>query len=440
MKLLNILRKAIALDNPVRLFYHFCRGIIANIVYRFPSRGMIIIWVTWTNGKTTTTNLIAKALQQTWEKVFMLSTINYLIWDEEVVNMYKMSSPDHFVIQKLLSKAKKAGCKYAVIETTSHGLLMHRFLWIDYDVAVLTNISQDHLDLHKTMEKYVDAKLKLFTGLMMNRRKWDVQKTAIINSDTKYNEKFLELTYDGVYTFSTKQQASIVSENINYGLESTSFRAIFAGHKIDINTKLRWEFNVSNILAAIWVLISLWVTTELIKRSIESIDRISWRLEEVSNFEKIKIFVDYAHTEDALDNVFVTLKKIKGVNRIITVFWATWDRDRTKRPWMWKIVSENSDIVILTQDDDYSEKTMDIINEVRPWIERTEWEDFWIIPDREDALRTALLKAEKNDLLFVTWKGDEHLMITNDGPVEWHDKTVIKKLLKEMDESRSKSK
>jgi UDP-N-acetylmuramoyl-L-alanyl-D-glutamate--2,6-diaminopimelate ligase len=146
----------------------------------------------------------------------------------------------------------------------------------------------------------------------------------------------------------------------------------------------------------------------------------------------MKIFVDYAHTPDAIENVILTATELKWAWKIITIFWATWDRDKTKRPIMWKIVSNISDVVILTQDDDYSEDTNEIIKDVLTWIERKQWEDFWIVPDRKSAIRTALLKANSKDIVLVLWKWDEHIMMTNNWPIEWHDKTVIKELLKEI--------
>lgn len=434
--MLQNIKKLIALDNPLRLFYHLVRAVIANLIYGFPSKNMVVIWVTWTNWKSTTTNIIARWLKESWKKVFMFSTINYFIWDKEYRNDYKMTSPDVFVLQKLLYEAKKEWCEYAVIETASHWILMNRVWWIEYDIAVLTNITQDHLDLHWTMENYVRTKLKLFKGLISNARKPNVKKTAVINIESAYKELFLSETYDVLTTYWLDYQSNLKPTNIQNELEYTSFEVKIPDDILHIKTKLRWKHNIYNILWAIWVFLSLWIKTRIIENSILNIESVPGRLEEVKNEEWFKIFIDYAHTADALEKTLWTLKEIKWINKIITVFWATWDRDKTKRPIMWEIVSKMSDVVILTQDDDYTEKPENIIKDILPWISRVQWNDFWIIIDRESAIRTAMLKAEKNDVILIAWKWDEHVMVTNDWIIPYNDKEVTLKILKEIDDNK----
>lgn len=180
---------------------------------------------------------------------------------------------------------------------------------------------------------------------------------------------------------------------------------------------------------------SLWVKTKDIEKSIKNISWVAGRLEEIDSDGWVKIFIDYAHTADALTKALETLKEIENTKRIITVFWATGDRDKTKRPIMWQVVSKYSDYVIVTQDDDYSESTQDIIKDILPGIERKEGENFWIIPDRETAIRTAILEAKSWDIVFIAGKWDEHLMMTNFGPVEYNDKQVVEKVLQEIDDN-----
>jgi UDP-N-acetylmuramoyl-L-alanyl-D-glutamate--2,6-diaminopimelate ligase len=427
------IKKIIALDNPFRLYYHELRWMLANLIHKNPSRDMIVIGVTGTNGKTTTTNLIASGLKSAWKKVFMFSTVNFMINEKEYVNNTKMTSPDAFFLQKLLSDAKAQGCEYAIIETSSHSILMNRNWGINYDIAVLTNITQDHLDLHKTMEKYVQTKLRLFKWLITSRRKWLIKKTAIINYDSDYKDLFLAEAYDSVFTYGRDLKANIKIENYESSLNGTKIQVRIPWTTLTLETKLRGLFNVYNVLAAVWVFISLNYKPQEIESMVQQISWVPWRMEEVENNEWCKIYIDYAHTPDALEQVLTTLKEIQGRKRIITVFWATGDRDRTKRPEMGRIVSEYSDIVILTQDDDYSEKTESIIKDVLPWIERKEWENFWIIADRKEALRTALITAQKNDIILIAGKWDEHVLMTNNGPVEWHDKTIVKEILTQIE-------
>ncbi len=434
--MLHKIKHLVALDNPLRLAYHKTRAIIANYYYWFPSKDMIIIWVTWTNWKTTTCNLIAKWFIENWEDVFMFSTVNIIMWKEEFTNTTKMTSPDPFELQRLLKIAKSKWIKKAIIETASHWIKYNRIWWINYDTVVLTNITQDHLDLHKTMDDYVNTKLQIFKKLISYKRKKDIKKTAIINIDSNYSDLFLEEVYDSMYTYWESNNATLQIINIQEKKDATSFTIKWPWEDLNIITKMIWKFNVYNITAAIWVFTSFWISKDKIIKIAEKIQWVPGRLEEVKNDEWFKIFIDYAHTPDALENVLTTLKTIKWNSKIITVFWATWDRDKTKRPIMWKVVSDNSDIVILTQDDDYSENTTSIIKDVLPWIERKQWENFWIIKSREEAIRTALITANKWDIILIAGKGDEHVMITQNWSIPWHDKTKVLEILKDLDDNK----
>jgi len=430
-----ILKHFIGLDNPLRIMYHLQRAILANIVYWFPSKWMVIIWVTGTNGKTTTTNIIARGLKASGKKVFMFSTVNYFIWEKEYRNDTKMTSPDPFILQSLLAKAKKEGCEVAVIETSSHALFYHRVWWINYDIAVLTNITQDHLDLHGTMEQYVKTKLKLFVGLIGWKRKPWIKKTAVINLESEYKDNFLLETYDVLTTYGVDYDSTLRPVDIMTDINGMTFDVKIPSDTLHIKTKLMGRHNIYNILASIGVFLSLWVKPRIIEDTIQAVALVPWRLEDVPNDFGYKILVDYAHTPDALENVLRTLRDLKGVKNILTVFGATWDRDRLKRPIMGEVVSRYSDYIILTEDDDYSEDPTQIIKDVLPWIEKKEWENFWIIHDRKDAIRTALLHAEKWDVILIAGKWDEHVMVTNEGVIPYNDRQTVEALLKEIDDN-----
>lgn len=244
----------------------------------------------------------------------MFSTANYSIngrWSE---NGMKMTSPSPFVLQKLLREAKETGCEYAVIETSSHSIFYNRNYGIDYDVAVLTNISQDHLDLHHTMDNYAATKLQLFKNLVKYRRKPGVKKVASINIDSDYASMFLsETTPDIMYTYGMAPNAQIRPQHIHYLKEGTEFEIKMPSNVISIKTKLRGNFNVSNILAAVSVLISQKIDIPTIIEAIESVEVIPGRLEEIENNRGLTIFVDYAHTEDSLRNVLETVKQMEGI-------------------------------------------------------------------------------------------------------------------------------
>lgn len=429
------LKKAISLDNPFRLLYHKLRAIIASAYYGFPSKEMTIVGVTWTNWKTTTCNIIAKWLKEAWEKVFMFSTVNIIVWKKEYINDTKMTSPDVFLLQRLLKEAKEAWCKVAIIETASHWIKMSRVWGLQYDIAVLTNITQDHLDLHRTMDDYVKTKLKLFKDLITFKRKPWIKKTAIINVNSDYSELFVEQTYDSMYLYWKWKWASLSPDNIEHKNWKTFFSVKMPGWNLKIETKLKWDFNIYNILAAIGVFISFWIPTDKIPWIIASINWVPGRMESIPNDLEAEIIVDYAHTPDALEKVLTTLKDLE-YKRIITVFGATWDRDKTKRPIMWEIVNKYSDIIILTQDDDYTENTEKIIKDILPWINREEWDTFFIIPTRREAIEVWIMALQKWDVLLVAGKWDEHALITNAWAIEWHDRTVIESILKWIDDNK----
>ncbi|RAL55092.1 hypothetical protein BLD25_04940 [Candidatus Gracilibacteria bacterium GN02-872] len=423
------LKSMISLDNPARLTYHKLRAITANIINGFPSKNMIIVGVTGTNGKTTTCNIIARGLIKEGKKVFMFTTVNVIIGDQEFVNNTKMTSPDPFLLQKYLKMAKEKGCEIAIIETASHGIKMHRIWGIEYDICVLTNITQDHLDLHRTMRDYVKTKLTIFKKLIAYKRKPGIKKTAVLNMNSAYLDDFLDQTYDSLYKYGDAGNANVRAENLRIEGQTTKFDITTAGSVIKIETSLKGQFNVENILAAVCVFIAFGIDPKKIPEMIKDVTGVPGRMEKVENDIGADIYVDYAHTADALEKVLTSLRNY-NYNKIVTVFGATGSRDKTKRPEMGRIVDRNSDVIILTQDDDYAEKTEKIIKDVLPGIKRKEGENFWIIPTRREAIEAGIFALKKGDCLLVAGKGDEHTMVTNSGAVPWHDKTVILEILK----------
>lgn len=200
--MLDFLRKLIPLDSSLRLTYHYIRGLLAFWFSGNPAKDMIVIGITGTKGKTTTTNLIAQGLQKAGKKVAMFSTVNTMIDGETEENNLKMTTPSPFFLWRFLREAKTQGCQYAVIETSSHALFYHRVYGLRYDVAVLTNISQDHLDLHKNMENYVDTKMQLFRNLYKYGLKKGIRKVGVVNIDSPYADRFLskDIVVDNMYT------------------------------------------------------------------------------------------------------------------------------------------------------------------------------------------------------------------------------------------------
>ncbi len=433
--MLSRLKKLISLDSPFRQTYHYFRGVLAFWLSGNPARDMIVIGVTGTKWKTTTSNLIARGLIASGKKVAMFTTVNMILGDHEEENTLKMTTPSPFAVWSFINKAKSLGCQYLVMETSSHALYYHRVHGLRYDVAVMTGISQDHLDLHKTMDNYVDTKLLLFKNLYKYGIRKEVRKVGVVNIDSEYAHKFLskDIVVDVMHTFGFSTNASLRAENVKNTIWGTSFDIRMPSAKIHIESKLQWEFNILNMLAATAVLISQKIDPKVIADTFATVTWVPWRLEEIPNHRWAKIFVDYAHTEDSLRNVLETVKKIEWVKRVITVFGATGDRDKTKRPKMWRIAHLLSDVVILTDDDTYTEDSLSIIRDVSEGIERKEGESFWIIPERDDAIRTALLMLREGDVLLVAGKWAETVQVTQKWPIPWNDRKVIERILMEID-------
>lgn len=431
----TILRKLVPLRSPFRVTYHYMRWVLAFWLSGKPAKDMIVIGVTGTKWKTTTCNLILDGLESAGYKVALFSTATVSIAWQKSENNSKMTSLDPFKMWDFIKRAKSAGCKYLIVETSSHALHFHRVHGLHYDVAVLTNISQDHLDLHGTMEKYVNAKLLLFKRLYQyGIHKW-VQKAKIVNVDSQYSDLFLSNDYpaDRTETIGITEWASIRAENIVSHMGSLDFDVAIPSDRFHLSTRLYGEFNVSNILCAVSVLMSQHVSIDVIKKIVADFDTVPGRFEEVSNNRWARIFVDYAHTEESLKNVIETVKKIEGTKRVFVVFGATGDRDTSKRPKMWAIVDSLADVCIVTDDDTYTEDSLKIIREIVEGMSRKEWENFWIIPSRADAIRTALLMLKKDDALIVAGKWSESVQVTQKGAIAWNDKKAIQDTLAEID-------
>lgn len=283
--MLNFFRKLIPLDSSLRVSYHYVRGVLAYWLSGNPARDMIIIGVTGTKGKTTTTNIIAQGLQKAGKKVAMFSTVNMMIDGKMMDNNLKMTSPGPFVLWRFLAEAQKAGCTHAVIETSSHALYYHRVHGLRYDAAVLTNISQDHLDLHKTMDNYVETKMLLFKSLYKYGIRKEVRKVGVVNIDSEYASRFLskDIVVDNMYTVGFSPSAQVRAENVTHTMDATEFDVRIPSNQFHLTTKLQGDFNISNILCAVAILISQKIEIPVIQELIAGFDCVPGRLEEIPN-------------------------------------------------------------------------------------------------------------------------------------------------------------
>lgn len=398
-------------------WYHFLLAALGAILYRFPSKKIKVIGVTGTNGKTTVVNLTTKILEEVGYKVASLSSIKFKIGDKEWPNTLKMTMPGRLKLQRFLRQALNAGCRYAVLEITSEGIKQHRHQFIDFDIAVFTNLTPEHIEAHGSFEKYRKAKGKLFQA---------TKGTHIINLDDENVEYFLQFPANKKYT---------------YGL-----------NKGDINTKntqfklnLIGDFNIYNALAAICVGLSQGVNLETCKKALERVKIIPGRMEEVIS-ESFKVFVDYAFTPNALEKVYQTLKtellveaKVKKGTKassppedkkMICVLGACGGgRDKWKRPELGKLAAKYCNGVIVTNEDPYDENPMEIIEQV---VKGASGKAKKIL-DRREAIREALKLARTGDIVVITGKGCEPwICIAGGKKIPWDDRKVVKEEFKKL--------
>jgi len=378
-----------------------------------PARKLLIIGVTGTNGKTTTANLIARILEEDGKKVALASTINFRIAGEESVNASKFTTLGGWKLQRFLRDALAAGCTHAVLEVSSHALDQRRVSGITYEVAVVTNVTREHLDYHKTMEAYRRAKRRLFDGA----------KKSVVNLDMWEPEFFLEGARERRTYSRTDASADFFAE----GIESTLKGSGFSIAGVPFSISLPGMFNVENALAAIAATSSIGVPLLTAAKAIAKVTLVPGRMERIPNHLSATILVDYAVTPDSLEKLYELVSSMrKETAKIVAVFGACGERDRGKRPIMGEIVSSSADIVILTNEDPYHEDPERILDEIEVGIKGKKKDtNFFRIFDRREAIRKALSLLAPDDILLVTGKGAEETMAFGGERIPWSDRNVI---------------
>ncbi|MFZ1735538.1 MAG: UDP-N-acetylmuramoyl-L-alanyl-D-glutamate--2,6-diaminopimelate ligase [Candidatus Moraniibacteriota bacterium] len=409
----------------IKNIYHLSGAVLAGAVFGFPGRKLRIIGVTGTDGKTTTVQCIAAILRESGKKVALASTINFRIGEREWVNASKFTTLSGWKVQKFLREAVSAGCEYAVLEVSSHALDQGRVYGVPFEVAVITNITREHLDYHGTMKEYRRAKRRLF-----NRA-----KIGVVNLDMEDSAEFLETPPMKHVTYSRVDAAAdVLAENIVVTLEGSTFRV----GETDFHLMLPGLFNVENALAALAATVSCGISYRVAARALSGVRGVPGRMERVDNERGITLLIDYAVTPNALENLYRLISNMRAssATRIIAVFGACGDRDRGKRPIMGEIVSSYADIVILTNEDPYTEDPKRIINEIQAGIaNKTLEETLFIIMERQKAIAKAIELAMPGDVIAVTGKGAEETMAIGSRRILWNDKRVIGEILREMSDN-----
>lgn len=419
--------------------YHYLLALTGAIIYSFPSKKMIVIGVTGTKGKTTTSNLIAHILQEAGFKTGLATTVNFKIGEKEFPNTWKQTMGGRFKLQNLLKQMVKAGCKYAVVETSSEGILQYRQRFIDYDVAVFANISPEHLERHKGFENYRNAKIKLFEQVAKKSN-----GIGVYNLDDENISWFLKSKiYKKLgYTFSDKKPTDfgfskddvlVKISDISFDAQKTEFK--FNGRQFSSN--LIGKFNIENMAAAICVGLSQNVPVEKMISAIKNFKSVSGRMEIINEAEKFCVVVDYAHEPKSLESVYkaaIESGLVKKGSKIICLLGSTGGgRDKWKRPEMGKIASAYCQKIILTNEDPYDEDPSKIIADVKAGISEDKINngDVYEIIDREKAIEKAYSLAQEGDAVILTGKGGEVWMCMENGrKIPWDEKQIATKILK----------
>ncbi len=399
---------------------------ISNIFYNYPSKKLKLVGVTGTNGKTTVTYFLQSIFRQAGIKTGRLSTINYDLGGE--IYPATTTTPESLELQKFLEKMLINQVKYVFMEVSSHSLVLHRVEETEFSWAIFTNLSPEHLDFHKNMEDYLEAKSILF-------KKMAPDKKALINIDDPAGYKIIKETSCSVITYGIKKQADYQASDLSMDGRRVLFKAKINGKNEEFEIHLPGFHNVYNALAAIGVAREEGIHPDVIKKGLKDVRRVPGRLELIENKANLNIYVDYAHTPSSLEQVLLSLRKLTP-GRLIVVFGCGGDRDPYKRPVMGKIAFKIADYVVITSDNPRSEDPQSIIADIEKGIViegAKKDKDYTTFVDRKEAIGFALSKLRYKDALLVAGKGHEKVQIFKDKVVPFDDRTVIRELLRESD-------
>ena len=409
-------------------YWHLVEAVIAQNKYGFPARKLKVIGVTGTDGKSTTATLIAAMLRSSGYRVGLMTTVNidYADGRGEQANPTNLTTGNAFQIAKIIKKIADNNAEYLVLESSSHALHQHRIWGVPISIAVLTNMSPEHLDYHGTFENYRKAKELLFRQCNSNKKGL---QTGIINADDAVAHYFKSdiskpLTY-GI------EKGSLKASKIKNDLHGNSFFVNYKGKTYNLHTQLIGAFNTYNALAALGVGVALGLTKQQIEQGIASMYSMPGRMMSIHEGQKYKVIIDYAVTPGAIKAVLTTLRALSKNGKLIIVFGATGDRDKSKRPEMGKIASELADYVLITDDETYTEDPNIIREAVYAGVSSENRNKVEVITDRKEAIKAALTQAKTGDVIVITGIGHQTARNMGGKKEKWSDIEVTKTLIKQ---------
>lgn len=402
----------------VEPYGHLAEAVVQNVRHGFPARGMKVIGVTGTNGKTTTSFLIHRMLQDAGYKTGLMTTVAYGVGDDIKPQIHHMTTVPVGELMQRLKQMKAQNIDWLVLETTSHALAQYRVWGVPYSVAVLTNLTHEHLDYHKTFERYREAKRRLFKLAAHNKHGL---RTGIVNAEDPAAELFAG-TVPKAVTYGLKT-GDMRAEDVVSTSEGSAFTAIYGERELNIKVNLPGSFNIANALAAAATGVVVGLSDEQIEEGIAALAGVEGRMTTIDEGQDYSVIVDFAHTPDSFEKLFKDLKPVvKG--KLIVLFGSAGRRDEAKRAVQGKLAGEYADEVIITEEDDRDIDGTQIMNEIAAGAEeagKTRDTDLFLVHDRTEAIQFAVNRAHKGDTVLLLGKGHEKTIERADGAHHWDE-------------------
>jgi len=400
-------------------------ALMASTLYDHPSRDLVVIGVTGTDGKTTTTTMIQQMLLSAGRPAGSMSTVDIRVGDSVDVNETRQTTLEALEVQEQLARMRDRGLKVVVIESSSHGLALQRVVGVDFDVAVFTNIAHEHLDFHKTIEAYREAKASLIDLTAASRDK-GIVKTTVLNRDDPSFAYLVDRPIARQLTYGIQMDADFKADRVDLIPEGLRLEASTPLGPLAVRLKLSGRWNAANALAAAAAGVAVGLTLDQIRDGLERFSGVSGRMERIDLGQPFAVIIDYAHTPQSLEKVLRELRPItKG--KLIAVFGSAGDRDREKRPWMGEIAARLSDYAVFTNEDPREEDAMTILGEIAAGADEVGWkegENYARIEDRRQGIAQAVRRARPGDTILLAGKGHERSILIGRGKEPWDERAV----------------